>query len=415
MALDDFQQNLAETTASGSTAVFITGSAGTGKSTVLRQVISALDPKKTLICAPTGVASVNVGGTTLHSALGLKPGAEAGAATDVLWNSTIARKLQKCENLIIDEVSMLSPMMMSATDAVLRRYKRCERPFGGVRAVFCGDFMQLPPVDPPVNGIKYCFQTDVWRDLQVKPSVLQRSYRQTQPELTQFLSEVRSGKWDSPLFADLSKKTAPASAVKLRATNREVDHINDAEYARLRDTDEFVSEAICTGQSSEARFQVIPKTVKLKRGARVMLLRNLNVRTGLVNGATGEVTGFDVDPLTDERTPLVAFDSLRGVHKISRAEWTGESLGKTIWKVSQVPLRPAWAVTIHKAQGATIPVVDVDLSNAFDYGQAYVALSRASSLEGLIVRGASARTVRMCPISSAFDRQLRDESPHRLE
>jgi ATP-dependent exoDNAse (exonuclease V) alpha subunit len=201
-------------------------------------------------------------------------------------------------------------------------------------------------------------------------------------------------------------------ATLLRCTNREVDLINTQRYAELLDPKEEIFHAAVRGGRPEVAnqiFQSVPRQLSLKKGTRVMLTRNIDVRGGLVNGATGEVVDFVPALETTFASvpsgmllPVVDFVGI-GQRSIPIVEWTVSELDRVVCTVIQIPLRHAWAITVHKAQGASLPLVDVDLSRAFDTGQSYVALSRARSMETLSVRGATPFRMMCCSIARAHD------------
>jgi ATP-dependent DNA helicase PIF1 len=411
--LDASQHGIVKTaTLNRSANVFISGSAGTGKSLVLREIMARLPTRETLVTAPTGVAAMNIGGVTLHSALGIKPAAETGDVDKLPLSTSVARKLQNCTTLVIDEVSMLSPQLFAAADKLCRRYKmRPLEPFGGVRVVLCGDFLQLPPVgdyNNPTPAWKYCFEVPTWSELNLQPAILRNQYRQDDPEFIRFLGDVRVGKFDTAFFKELASHPASNTAVRLRCTNREVDAVNSKEYAALPSSAEHVYEARVWGPMKDAaasRFAVLPKLLTARIGTRVMLLKNLDVPRGLVNGAVGTVVRFAECKDTLETLPVVNFDGL-GEHLMVRQNWEVEWMGKKMCTVNQVPLRHAWCLTVHKAQGTSLREVDVDLASSFDTGQAYVALSRARTRQGLTVRSATPRSIKHCAKALDFEQRL---------
>jgi ATP-dependent DNA helicase PIF1 len=445
--------------------VFVTGVAGSGKSLTLRAIIQCLDPATTRVAAPTGVAALNVGGMTLHSLFGLRPGEEAEASPmSTRFGRRKSRRhfLPTTTALVIDEVSMVSPDLLEAVDRCCREVRTApDRPFGGVQLVVCGDFLQLPPVErAPLETMaaapsaqRYCFQSDAWRRADFQRFDLGHSYRHDRDaDFARFLSAARVGRPDvgfisRSLAVRRTHQVAPAAApdgdaVFIRATNTEVDRINKARFDALTESnraeeaarvagaapsavagDEHQAlnftatfTAIGTGVCKDAsRDGTVQRALPLQRGTKVMLLRNLNVALGLVNGRIGTVVGFERAAASLLGAP--GFDTLAPAGVLPVVDFPGNPprvLGPSVWEVragdnvvgtlTQLPLRHAWAITAHKSQGLTLDNVEVDLRRFFEPGQAYVALSRARSADTLrVVNHASAgRVIRACPVALAF-------------
>eukprot|EP00667_Euglena_gracilis_P002552 EG_transcript_2552 len=372
-------------------SVFCTGSAGTGKSFLLHKVIASLPAASTFVTASTGVAAVNIGGSTLHSFAGIQQG--AGPAEELLrlvrGNAAARQRWRDCRFLIIDEVSMVDAPLLTKLDAIARAVRgRPNSPFGGIQLLLTGDFFQLPPVarDGPAD---FCFKSQAWRDLRLRVVQLTRIFRQRDTEFVQILQEVRCARLSTETVARLQRRVGvvPAGDIvptKLRALNREVDAENLANLHRLPGP-LTTFHATDTGTDPHLRNLqnncIAPAALQLKVGAQVMLLKNLDPVAGLVNGARGVVEGF-AGGEGEGGFPVVRF---RGglTRPLPPAEWTVEVNRRVVARRCQVPLRLAWAVTIHKCQGMEIDAIEVAMAGMFEYGQAYVALSRATSLEGL--------------------------------
>ncbi|MBT1018698.1 AAA family ATPase [Canibacter sp. lx-72] len=375
---------------------FVTGRAGTGKSTLLDHFAKS-SAKTIAICAPTGVAALNVGGQTIHSLLRLPTGVLADEP--LIQRKTLKKMLRTLNTLIIDEISMVSADLMDAVDRALRQAR--DEPhlaFGGVQLIMFGDPYQLPPVMPRDPHEKAYFQdtyksiwffdADVWQKTHVHVIELREIHRQKDGHFKDILSAVRNGTVDANMAHALNSAGARAVPSKQRiitlaTTNRVVNEINARELAKLPG-DVFHEHATITGTFN--RETPAEKVLKLKVGAQVMFLRN-DAEGRWVNGTLGEVTAISktnavtvrvdgkehrVRPVTWERNQYFYDSENRTLDKKPVAEFV------------QLPLRLAWAITIHKSQGHTYDSAVINLGNrVFSAGQTYVALSRLRSLEGL--------------------------------
>ncbi len=400
--------------------IFLTGSAGTGKSHVLKYIIQELQKKHGVngvaITAPTGVAAINVGGQTLHSfaGIGLGKGRQDTLVSKVLRSRPAVERWENARVLIIDEISMLDMDLFNTIDNVARRVRyRPDEPFGGLQVVCVGDFFQLPPV---VGGADkhFCFESLAWEELGLREVdskiILHEVVRQSESNFISLLNDVRIGAVNPDLLRQLdehliSRKPQPADGIvptRLYCTNRDVDKENTD---RLRALDSpletFTAQDVWKSKPTGAsvrRFildaieKSTPSTIELKVGAQVMLLRNRSVGAGgkqsdrgLVNGSRGVVVAFTESAEGGDRgqVPVVRFDDGQTI-VVGYVETLQSGVGGDgILARSQLPLKLAWAVTVHKSQGSTLSRAVLEIASAFDYGQAYVALSRVSSLEGL--------------------------------
>ena len=429
-------------------SLFFTGSAGTGKSFVLRTLVRALKAKHgasaVFVTAPTGVAACNVGGITLHSfaGVGLGKGTVKHLADVVAKHDGKAAKWNQCQVLVIDEVSMLDGHLMDKLDTVGRRARyRPDAPFGGIQLVLCGDFYQLPPVGVDRTTC-FAFESQAWKRVVTRTFQLTHVYRQRDPVFVQCLNDLRTGVVSDATARTLTatrnhsliQTTEDGAAVvptRLYSHNVDVDREN---LARLKDLPggTLTYKARDEAQTEAARRQMerLPasEVLQLKVGAQVILTKNIAVGSGLANGTRGVVVRFETksfdDPFvpqptpydgkTDEsywvdvatcRYPVVRFLLANGTTYLRRIEpetWTIEDGSTLIAGRTQLPLRLAWALSIHKAQGMTIGLLETNVGRCFDYGQCYVALSRATSLETLRVQGFDARRVRVHPKVVAF-------------
>ena len=429
-------------------SLFFTGSAGTGKSFVLRTLVKALKAKHgasaVFVTAPTGVAACNVGGITLHSfaGVGLGKGTAKYLADMVVKHNSKAAKWNQCQVLVIDEVSMLDGHLMDKLDAVGRRVRyRPDTPFGGIQLVLCGDFYQLPPVGVDRTTC-FAFESQAWKRAVTRTFQLTHVYRQRDPVFVQCLNDLRMG-----IVSDATARTLTATRnhslvqttedgavvvpTRLYSHNVDVDREN---LARLKDlpggTLTYKARDEAKTEAARRQMERLPasEVLQLKVGAQVILTKNIAVGSGLANGTRGVVVRFETKPVdapfvtqpkpydgkTDEsywadvamcRYPVVRFLLANGTTYLRRIEhdrWTIEDGSTLIAERTQLPLRLAWALSIHKAQGMTIGLLETNVGRCFDYGQCYVALSRATSLETLRVQGFDARRVKVHPKVVAF-------------
>ncbi|MBX3088741.1 MAG: AAA family ATPase [Cryobacterium sp.] len=373
--------------------VFVTGRAGTGKSTLLNH-LSWNTSKQVVISAPTGVAALNVGGQTIHSLLRLPIGV---IADHELEQSPELRKLlNSIDTLVIDEVSMVNADLMDAIDRSLRQARqRKTEPFGGVQLVLFGDPFQLAPVPGDADERAYFqhnyrsmwfFDAKVWAEADLVIYELSTIHRQREEEFKRMLDAVRRGEVTEEIAERLNEvgaRPAPEEgAITLAIRNDTVNRINSAALARLPGTVK-VSNAEIEGDFGGRAFPA-DEVLELKVGARVMFLKNdpdqrwVNGTIGVVKKITRtvfvEVDGQDheVDPTIWEK------------YKYSYSAATRKLTREVVAEFRQFPLRLAWAVTIHKSQGKTYDQVIIDLGQrSFAPGQTYVALSRVTTLSGL--------------------------------
>ena len=432
--------------------VFFHGAAGTGKSFVLHTLVALLREKHgssdaVAVTAPTGIAAVAIGGCTIHKFIGagLCAGHPRTVADKVVKSEKATRRWRETRALVVDEVSMLDADIMQKLDFIGRaaRGEHAE-PFGGMQLVFTGDFYQLPPVSKErgaaSRGPPFAFDCDAWREARFRAVELTRVLRQKDPRLVEALHEVRNG--DVPvggrascLFRSMQRPLPPNAEgvlpTRLHSVNANVDAENRDELARLPG-DAVAFEARDAGDDA-AVLDVLrkncqaPQTLTLKLGAQVVLIKNVD--DALVNGSRGVVKGFVTRSDTEyarrksnfrihprrvadaerafPRWPLVAFDNGR-VLAVGPGEFSASAGKKAYADRLQVPLKLAWALTVHKSQGMTLSRVEVNLRDAFDYGQVYVALSRATCVEGLCVRGFDERKIKAHPKVKEFYASLRE-------
>lgn len=392
--LSEEQTRLVDYIVSTGANVFLTGRAGTGKTTLTRALLRQLGAGAAVL-APTGVAAMHAGGQTLHSFFRLPPRLIEPADVKRLKNSRVVKALK---TLVIDEISMVRSDMMWAIDAALRMNRNVSAPFGGVQMVLVGDLAQLPPIVQGEEaaylemayGGPFFFHTPVFRDAGFTLVELETVYRQSDPDFIEILNNIREGEIRREQGRRLNEQVTGRSAIEasethvvLTPTNAAAARINTARLEALVGEPRLLPGKV-EGQFEE-RVRPTDEPLVLKPGARVMLIRN-DPAGRWVNGSLGEVVSFSPDGVKVR----VNGDT----HTVEPVKWErfrysadakAETLKKeTIGAFEQYPLRLAWAMTIHKAQGLTLDKVYLDLpGRLFAHGQAYVALSRARSLEGL--------------------------------
>lgn len=377
--------------------ILMTGNAGTGKSFVLNEAVKALRAadKLPLVMATTGIAATHIGGRTYHSALRMYPNIPAKDVASIIMNGIGgAAWLEAVDVCIIDEVSMMHKDEIERLDAAMRMVFDSDKPFGGKRFVFVGDFLQIEPVDKTSRREShFAFMSSVWKEAGIVTHQLKRIVRQQDAYFAGFLNNVRQGIW-TPDMQDIvdyaMKREKPESGVVyLVAKNDEAAKINDTRLAEL-DGPEFVYQAVdkvpkkynfSSGEWAPDwgywdRNTLALKSLKLKVGAQVVCLLNhadMSGLIGLVNGDQGIVVALS--------SKTVTVDFVRVGRVVIKAEKFHEG---NEWEYrSQIPLRLAWALTMHKSQGMTLDAACISGANVFTAGQGYVALSRVKTLEGL--------------------------------
>ncbi len=421
------------------TNVYLTGAAGAGKTYVLNQYITYLQKHNVGIgiTASTGIAATHLGGMTIHawSGIGIKDVLTDWDIDTLTQRQPLVKRFERTNVLLIDEVSMLRPEILDMIDQVSRAMKRVDESFGGMQVVLCGDFFQLPPVVRGGRGNNeselFADSAQSWSDGDFRVCYLSEQYRQEGGKLLDILNDIRDGEMSSASQEALESRMHPSTkgsikgstksskksskkdsvesysdgAIILHTHNANVDERNKKELAKL-DTDVASFEMTSSGRAhlveSLTKNVLAPQELELKVGARVMFVKNSPTQE-YVNGTLGEVMNLD------GAFPLIKTNDGREIiaHPVS---WEVTDDGKVLASVSQLPLRLAWAITVHKSQGMSLDSVEVDLSAAFTPGQGYVALSRARTLEGLTLHGLNSTALKVHPYVSERDGVLRDIS-----
>lgn len=372
-------------------SALLTGPAGAGKTFVLNQFIAQAKAagKKVAVTATTGLAATHLGGTTIHawSGIGVRDAVPSGFAD----NLSKARRetIEKADILIIDEISMLHDFRLDMVDEICRLVRRKDEPFGGIQLVMSGDFFQLPPINRGAERVGgFVVTSQAWQELQPAILYLQEQHRQDDEALLDILNALRSNTLRrhhaESLLARVDAVPDDDTITELHTVNVDVDTINAHRLEQLPG-DIYTYERVSTGGQtyvdSLQRSVLAPSTLELKKGALVMAVKNSATRQ-FVNGSIGTVVDFE--PGTSY--PIVQFKNGRTVTMVPDS-WELRDGDKKRASISQIPLRLAWAITVHKSQGMTLDAARIDLRKAFVPGMGYVALSRVKNLHHLFLYG----------------------------
>lgn len=385
-------------------SLFLTGKAGTGKTTFLREVVR-YTKKKCIVLAPTGIAAVNAGAMTIHSffQFGLGPFVQGviEPKSDFRINKSKLELIRHLQLLIIDEVSMVRADLMDHIDVELRRIRRNSKPFGGVQLLMIGDLQQLPPIahggeDELLRQYYktlYFFSSAALKSMKYSCIELKNVYRQTDRHFIDILNHARNCTLTSQDISDLNARYIPGFSpkpedgyIRLMTHNRQVDYVNETEMEKL-DSKPYTFVAAVTGTFPEESYPTAD-SLTLKKGAQVMFIKNDPERR-FINGTLGEVKSIDKNSIA------VRLAESGTVIDVEPMEWQNiryqfdeeskEISSKQIGRFKQYPLKAAWAITVHKSQGLTFDKAIIDVHAAFSPGQAYVALSRCRTLDGLVL------------------------------
>ena len=409
----------------GRPLVFVSGNAGTGKTTLIHYLSDTV-PQRTVVVAPTGVAALNAGGVTIHSFFQFPPKIQDPSEIRVLADRSLIRKL---DLLVIDEVSMLRCDVLDAIDAFLRINRDSPQPFGGVQLLLVGDLFQLPPVVPSHErevleargyASPYFFSALALQELPLTHVELDRVYRQTDPAFVELLNKLRAAEETEEAAEEINRcclgKTITDCDLTLTCTNKAADEINAGSLAAIEET-EYLFEGEIEGRFGLTGDKLpSPLELRLKVGARVMFTKN-DEQKRWVNGTMGVVRGFEGADIRVEvggrsgpvlEVAPVTWESHRYVLSDDKQRIVAEKIGE----YRQYPLMLAWAVTIHKSQGKTLDKILVDFgSRTFAGGQAYVALSRVRSLDALrLARPLRVTDVKCDPVIRRFYEALGEAS-----
>ena len=448
--------------------VFLTGSAGSGKTYTLNQYIDYLRARRVpvAVTASTGIAATHMNGTTIHSwsGIGIKDELTDRDLSNLSRKQFLADRLKDTAVLIIDEISMLHAKQLNLVSQVLKHVRKNDAAFGGIQVVVAGDFFQLPPIGSKgeTNREKFAFMSEAWLDAKFHICYLSEQHRQVSEaangglDLDDILNQIRRQEVTFEAIAALEAtfdQNVDIKRTRLYTHNLNVNSINDKELAAL-DGEMMRFTATSTGDSK--LVETLKKTVRtqddlvLKVGAKVMFIKN-NTELGVSNGTMGELIGFAAVKINDDKDnnddlieddsesiesendknikgkgkkttkdkekpkvkkpttqkmPVVRLNSGREVIA-EPEEWIIEDeTGDVLASYEQVPLCLAWAITIHKSQGMTLDAAEIDLSRTFELGQGYVALSRLKSLAGLQLLGMNDMSLQLDPLARGADKRF---------
>lgn len=379
--------------------VFLTGEPGAGKTYTIEQFTKYLDSsgKDYAITASTGIAASHLDGSTIHSwsGLGIRRALQKAQLEGVTRNHWVVEKIKRVKTLVIDEISMLDAVTLNDVNNILMAVHNNSKPFGGIQVILVGDFFQLPPVVKGNEERRFAFQSEAWINAQFQVCYLTEQHRQSDAEFLGILNAMRKGTVtqehkDRLLACQMNVKPD----TKLFTHNADVDRLNKTELEKLPGK---VRTFMMHEGGNEKLIEVLkrgclsPEKLELKEGAVVMFTRN-NFNAGYVNGSIGKVIKF-----TKGGDPVI---ELVGGHTVTpeMAEWKFRQQRETKAWIRQLPLRLAWAITVHKSQGMSLDTAEIDLSSTFEFGQGYVAISRVRSLQGLHLAGINDNAFMMHPL-----------------
>ena len=394
--------------------VLLTGPAGSGKTFLLNKYIAYLKKKEigVAVTASTGIAATHIGGRTIHSwaGIGIKDHLSPKDVQALTKRAYLKKQFNKTEVLVIDEISMLHAHRLDLVNRVCQAFKKNFLPFGGIQIVLSGDFFQLPPISRDGSEAEFVYKSEVWSEMDLRVCYLDEQHRQNDKKMTKILQSFRQAKVGPEVVKLLTGRMnqAPKSTIKpvrLFTHNVDVDFINNVELEKIV-APEFTYRL--TGQGEKKLVESLkknclaPENLVLKKGALVMFVKNKfkDEQTIYVNGSMGIVVDFDENDF-----PRVRLHSGAEI-LVTPDTWTIDDDQKILAQITQIPLRLAWAITVHKSQGMTLEMAEIDLSRSFGYGMGYVALSRLIGLEGLYLLGINDMAYKLDPQVAAYDREL---------
>lgn len=395
--------------------VFLTGPAGSGKTYLLKQYIEYLKKNGigVAVTASTGIAATHMNGQTIHSwsGMGISDKFTEEDYTRLKKRHYHKQRFTNTSVLIIDEVSMLHAHQLDIVNEICKKFKQPFSPFGGLQVILCGDFFQLPPVTQSEKQASFVVESAAWEEMAPKICYLGEQHRQEDRQMLKILNDIRNKSCDKKtLELILSRKDkdieSDITPTRLYTHNANVDAINSLELKKIKEEArifEMTSKGNDFVVASIKKGCLAPETLFLKKGAVVMFVKN-NFERGYVNGTLGKVIDFDHAGI-----PIVKTVSGRTI-VATPEKWLIEDGETALATIAQVPLRLAWAITIHKSQGMTLDAVEMDLSKSFEYGMGYVALSRVRTLDGIKLVGINNKALEVDPKVYELDKLLQQLS-----
>jgi len=398
--------------------VFLTGEPGSGKTHTVNQYADYLREHniQPAITASTGIAATHLNGITIHSwaGIGIKEHLSKRDLEKIAKTSYVRKRVEKAKVLIIDEISMLEAGTFTMVDLVCQQIFQTKQPFGGLQVVVVGDFFQLPPIG---HQAEFSFKSIVWQKANFVVCYLTEQYRQDDVDFLKMLSAIRDNSFNDKHLENIKTRIielekSPKDITRIFSHNADVDRLNSQELGQLPGRVEFFY-MFSRGQKnfvdSLKKGCLSPETLELKKDACVMFTKN-NIKEGFVNGTIGKVVGFS----KESNYPIIKITSGEQI-EVSPMEWTVEEHGDIKARIAQVPLRLAWAITIHKSQGMSLDGAVIDLQKTFEFGQGYVALSRVRRLSGLYLLGYNQKAFLTHPQMQNQDQIFREKSQQSQE
>ncbi len=392
--------------------VFLTGPPGSGKTFLLNKYIEYLKSinKVVAITASTGIAATHMNGITLHSwsGLGIRETIDDTEIKSLMKHKYLFKRIKAAKVLIIDEVSMLKASQFDAVDEICRYFRVSFFPFGGMQVVLSGDFFQLPPIKRNGQEVEFITKSSVWKNMDIKICYLEEQFRHKDQKLTELLGHIRENNIEasSKILREHKSSSKNKFTTKLYTHNMDVDETNNLELGKINEKEFYYQ---MTSSGKEAIVAILkksclsPEKLVLKKGALVMFIKN-NFDAGYVNGTQGTVVDFDIMGM-----PII--ETVDGQRiAVKKASWKLEEDERVIAEIMQIPLRLAWAITVHKSQGMTLDGAQINLSNAFEYGMGYVALSRVRTMDGIHLIGFNETALLVHPDILELDKELRKKS-----
>lgn len=394
--------------------IFLTGCGGTGKSYLTRKLITHCEPDTYAISASTGIAAVNIDGKTLHKTLGIGIGPKKDESFEKFedWLETgpmkrrhlaVVKRFKHRHILFIDEISMVDERLFDFVEFRLRKIKGNDLPFGGIQLVVIGDFLQLEPVEKNLLEPRFAFESQAWEKANFETIYLKKVFRQEDKDFVELLARVRTGEQTPQDIEKLSsriKDAKDASVTRVLTHNEMVNRYNKAQLEKIdKPIRTFTADIV--GGTEDQRNELIrnvlsPDVLTLKEGAKVMFTAN-SPKDKFFNGEIGYIESMkdsETTGLLEETAVLVRREGDKYPVRVEPYTWYADREDPRAARMTQIPLRLAYAVTVHKSQGVTLKEAHVDISRCFARGQAYVALSRVTGLDGLTLEEFSPNVIR---------------------
>lgn len=380
--------------------VFLTGEPGAGKTYVINKYVAWLEAAglQVAVTASTGIAATHIGGMTIHSwsGFGIKSELTPQDLDQIASRERLVKRMTKAQVLVIDEISMLDGRALDMVDQILRTVRQKSEAFGGIQVVCIGDFFQLPPITRQGDIMVYAFESKAWQNMQPLVCYITEQYRQEDELLLGLLGSIRRNEIEEDHYTLLQEQTEIAheqiEPTRLYTHNADVDSVNAQKLTELPGP---AKRYTMKGTGHKPLVEGLvknclsPEQLVLKEDAMVMCTKN-NFEGGYVNGTLGRIVRFE------NNFPVIETTAGKEI-LIKPTSWELTEDNKILASIEQLPLRLAWAITVHKSQGMSLDAAEIDLSKAFVYGQGYVALSRVRSLDGLKVLGMHPNALQVDP------------------